>query len=169
MTIQGGSLKTGATKSCGCLNRENRRKSKNKTHGMRHSRLYNIWANMKARCNNPLATSYPSYGSRGIKVCDEWGRSFQDFYNWAATHGYTDELTIDRIDNDKDYTPDNCRWVSLAEQQRNRRNNCIVEINGERKTVTEWCRETSIPLSTIRNRIKRGISYEVALQRPGPR
>ena len=88
-------------------------------HGITGHRLYTIWANMKQRCNNPKAHEYAAYGGRGIKVCDEWLHDVKAFYDWAMANGYADNLTIDRIDNDKGYHPNNCRWIPKAEQYSN--------------------------------------------------
>ena len=108
------SLRSGATKSCGCLSLERFTQRATK-HNLRHTRLYNIWTGMKSRCYNPNATKYGLYGARGIKVCDEWMNDFKAFYDWSMSHGYSDELTIDRIDSDKGYYPDNCQWLTRSE------------------------------------------------------
>lgn len=133
-------LVTGNTKSCGCLNSELRKKAwsnketarfgkSNPTykHGacsdersQTQKRLYTIWSSMKQRCNNSNATEYSIYGDRGIKVCDEWEHDFLNFYNWSIKHGYNENLTIDRIDVNKGYNPDNCRWVTWDIQSTNR-------------------------------------------------
>ena len=131
--VQGTVLKNGRTKSCGCLwdeaiasfnhserRKETTRKAKSK-HGMKGTRLYRIWQGMKSRCGNPNIPCYPYYGGRGITVCDEWKNSFEAFRDWALSHGYSDELTIDRMDVNGNYEPSNCRWASMAEQNKNKR------------------------------------------------
>ena len=112
-------IKNGTKNSCGCEKLEFI-SNLNKTHGKRHTRLYRIWLNMKNRCNNPKFKQYDRYGGRGIKVCDLWSKDFMSFYEWAMNNGYEDTLTIDRIDNDKGYSPNNCRWVTKAENNKNR-------------------------------------------------
>ena len=120
--VDGGSLRSGNTKSCGCLLKEQARESKTK-HGMKGTRLYNIYKGMKQRCYNPNNKDYKDYGARGVKVCDEWNgeNGFINFSKWAMTHGYSDDLTIDRINVDRGYFPDNCRWADYFTQANNRR------------------------------------------------
>ena len=117
--VEAYNLKKGHTQSCGCLQREAASKA-NTTHGMRGSRLYRIWVCMHNRCYRKCYHAYNHYGGRGITICDEW-HDFQAFQYWAIENGYNDDLSIDRIDNDKGYYPDNCRWVTMEEQNRNKR------------------------------------------------
>ena len=121
--IESGALVRGLTRSCGCLDREAHQLRPNRTaHGQCGTRLYRIWKKMKSRCTNPNDPDYQKYyGSRGITVCDEWFHSFQAFHDWAMSHGYSDDLSIDRMDNDKGYSPDNCRWATAEEQRHNQR------------------------------------------------
>ena len=115
-------IKNGSTKSCGCYHKR-RVKESNKTHGLRYTRLYDIWADIKKRTLNPKNKAYNDYGGRGIKVCEEWKNDFMSFYDWAMLNGYEENkgLSIDRIDNDGNYEPNNCRWVSSNIQNRNKR------------------------------------------------
>jgi hypothetical protein len=110
-------------------------------HGMKHTRIYEIWCGIKKRCYNKKCKSYPNYGGRGISVCDEWKNSFLIFYEWSIKNGYKDFLQIDRIDTNGNYCPQNCRWSTPLEQQRNKTNNVCVEHNGEIKTISEWSKE----------------------------
>lgn len=116
-------LKRGLKRSCGCLQKETREDGTNRRkHGMSKTRLHRIWRGMKSRCFNPNATHYEYYGGRGITVCKEWADSFEKFRDWALANGYSDVLTIDRKDNDGNYEPNNCKWVTVAEQNQNKRN-----------------------------------------------
>ena len=101
--------------------------------------LYNKWGSMKTRCYYPKSKDYKNYGGRGIKICDEW-LNYDNFRNWSISTGYQEGLTIDRIDNDRNYEPSNCKWVTMKEQQRNKRNNRIITYNGKSLTLVEWGR-----------------------------
>lgn len=138
-----------------------------KTHGMSTTRLYYLWRSMKERCCLPSQDNYKRYGGRGIKVCDEWINNFEAFRDWAYRNGYNDSLSIDRIDNNGDYTPNNCRWVTLKEQARNTRGNHYVEFMGQRKTLVELSEEYNVNYDLLKTRInKLHWSIEKALFTP---
>lgn len=147
------SLKKGITRSCGCLAKRN--------YDVK-SRLYSIWPGIKARCNNPNKKCYKNYGGRGIKVCDEWEKDYKAFHDWAIANGYTDDLTIERIDVNKGYSPDNCMWITIREQSRNKRNSRWISVNGETKLIGEWEKELGLSQGAIGKRLKNGWSIEDA-------
>lgn len=155
-------LKSGRVNSCGCLRREIRIQ-KNTTHNLRKHRLFSIWANMKSRCYNPNTDHYSSYGARGIRVCEEWLNDFQAFYDWAMKNGYRDDLTIDRIEVNGNYEPGNCRWATSKRQANNTRRCVKVILNGETKTLSEWCDLLGINYRTVQDRRRRGWKIEDAL------
>ena len=156
--VRSGDLRNGKTITCG----NKRIHSHRATHGMRGTRIYNIWVCMKTRCNN---ISDDRYGGRGISVCEEWKDDFQSFYDWSILNGYEDNLTIERKDVNGNYCPENCCWIPLAEQGLNKRNNVFIEINGEIKTLSEWSKEYNIPKETLRYRVKKGMSENKLLKR----
>lgn len=148
--------------SCGCD-----QSYRHKTHGMTDTRIYNIWRGMKNRCYCKSNIKYKNYGGRGIKVCDSWLCDFQSFYSWSISNGYSDNLTIDRIDTNGDYTPDNCRWITAKAQNYNKRNNRKYEHNGINKTVTEWAAELGGKYGdSISSRIDSGWDVSKALTTP---
>lgn len=157
-------LCSGATKSCGCYNKE-QCKTKFTKHGKRYSRLWNIWEHIKQRCYNINNKDFNNYGARGIAVCDEWRDNFQAFYNWTINNGYKDNLTIDRINVNGNYEPNNCRWIPNEKQARNRRNNKNFTYCGEKHCLSEWCEILNLKRSTVSNRINvLGWSIEKALE-----
>lgn len=134
--IAGQNLKSGKTVSCNCSSIE-RISVLNKTHGEAKTRLYNIWAGMKSRCYNENDCSYKNYGSRGIKVCQEWYNSYETFRDWAFNNGYNNKLSIDRINNNGNYSPENCRWTTNKEQSNNTSRTIILKYNGNKYSVKE--------------------------------
>lgn len=156
--VVGYSLSNGSTKSCGCYRSElvAEKNRLNTIHGGSGTRIYQTWANMLRRCNDPKCDSYPHYGGRGITVCDTWSKDFVVFKEWALSHGYQDDLTIDRIDNDKGYCPENCRWTTSKEQNNNRSINILCEIDGVRKTLSQWAEYANLPKTDIYSRWRRG-------------
>lgn len=140
--------------SCGCLRYIRASKSLTK-HGKRHSRLYSIWANMKNRCHLESSTEYKRYGARGIHVCPEWRDNFQTFYNWAMENGYQDNLTLERIENNGNYEPANCRWATTKEQNRNTRRTRYLTYGGKTQCIADWADETGLSQSLIRQRIEK--------------
>lgn len=135
-------------------------------HGMYGTRLYGIWRSMKKRCYLKTHAYYKNYGGRGIIVCDDWKNNAKSFFDWALSNGYKDDLTIDRIDVNKGYFPENCRWVSFAEQNRNKRNNHFLTYNGITKCIYDWGCELGIDERTLNERLKRGWSVEKTLTQP---
>lgn len=152
-------------KSCGCLQKEAVRKA-NTTHGKSYTKIHRTWSSIKDRCLNSNDVAYNNYGGRGIKICEEWANDFMTFCNWSYSNGYNETLTIDRIDNNGNYEPSNCRWVERKTQQNNRRNNHYITINNETKTLQEWGESTGIKPNTINCRIRKGWSCENAIFTP---
>lgn len=155
-------LVPGKTISCGCYISEKAKKvfSKNKyglKHGMSRTRLYRVWQAMKGRCEYKKHRGYKNYGGRGISVCNEWKDNFVQFQKWALSHGYQDDLTIDRIDVNGNYCPENCRWITNSEQQNNRRNNHFVVLGNKKITLAQASRELNISPNTLLYRMRKGL------------
>lgn len=149
-------LTSGDVSSCGCKNYE----SKNKTHGLSHTRIYEIWCGIRRRCYNQKDKNYSNYGGRGITVCNEWNADFMSFYNWSVANGYNDNLTIDRINNNGNYEPQNCRWITHAEQQRNRSFNIFITHGTVTKTISQWARITGMSDKLFYDRYKSTIKHK---------
>lgn len=130
-----------------------------KSHCMSHTRIHNIWLGMRQRCEKPKSQGWKKYGAKGIRVCAEWSK-FETFRDWAYANGYTDELTIDRIDPRGNYEPSNCRWVTQKVQQNNRSNNVRIAYNGKEHTLNEWSALTGIPVHILYDRNYRGWSAD---------
>lgn len=151
-------LLDGTSKSCGCFKKKNRPTDI-------HTRLYTIWGNMVNRCTNPNNPAYANYGGRGINVCDQW-RNFHEFKKWSMNNGYDDSLSIDRINNDDGYNPENCRWADCFVQSNNTRRNRWISYDGESHTVGEWSKILNIPYKDLHARIQRGWSIDRAFNQP---
>lgn len=133
---------------------------------MKRDKLYETWLNIKARCFNLNNPRFSNYGGRGIIVCDEWKNDFLSFKNWALHNGFSNVLTLDRIDVNGNYEPGNCRWISNKQQQNNRRDNIFLTYNSKTQTLAEWSEEIGIPYKTLQGRLNKGMSIEMALTTP---
>ena len=162
--VSSNSLQRSNTKSCGCLKGINQRGYK-----YNYPRLYNIWQQMKARCYNKNNPDYKNYGARGITICGEWLSNFQAFYEWSIDNGYKKNLTIDRIDVNGNYEPNNCHWATTKQQNRNTRNNKYITINGEMHCLKEWCEILNLNYETVKSRLRYGWNIEKALELKGRR
>lgn len=158
-------LKSGNSRSCGCLVSDSNKMNKT-THGKRNTRLYKIWVSMRNRCNNKNSSFYEDYGGRGVRVYPEWENDFMSFYDWSIKNGYSKELTIDRIDVNGNYEPDNCRWVDMRVQCNNRRNNHVLTYKEKTQTISEWERELGFKKDILQTRISNGWSIEKAIETP---
>lgn len=162
-------LKHSKMPSCGCYVKEHT-ENLNKSHGGRNERLYLVWIDMRRRCYDKKDSNYFRYGGRGIKVCDEW-KDYSVFREWAIKTGYDpsarkQQCTIDRIDVDGNYCPDNCRWVDAKIQNNNRRNNKIVEFNGRKQTLKQWADEMCFNYEMVDKRLNAGWDIERAFYQP---
>lgn len=167
-TVSGNKLRSGNTISCGCVQRGLRSSGVlRRSHGMTNSRLYVAWRNMKSRCGNPKNIEFNSYGGRGISICEAWKNSFEAFSDWALSHGYAENLTLDRIDVNGNYCPENCQWITDKEQRLNTRRSHSVTAFGVTKTIKEWSDWSGLGYDTIRNRlVYSGWSPEDAVSAP---
>lgn len=158
-----GSLQKGYTRSCGCLRREVTG-ARNRSHGLYGTPLYRIWAHVMGRCYTQTDRAYPDYGGRGIKVCERW----HDVRNFVADvqAGYRHGLTLERIRNDGEYSPTNCRWATRREQARNKRSNVLLTCEGRTQLMAEWAEEKGIALKTLWKRISDGWTHERAILTP---
>lgn len=156
-----GVLRSGKKLSCGCY-----KGTGNLRHGMTNTRLYRIWTGLHTRCNNKNSSSYKLYGAKGISVCKEWD-SFEQFAEWATKNGYSDDLTIERLDSTKDYYPENCIWADYYTQANNRSCCVYYEKDGKSQTLSQWCRELGLNKGTVYSRIHRaGWPFERAISEP---
>lgn len=160
-------LVCGKAKSCGCLNRELASARATK-HGLSKTRIHRIWSGLFSRCENENFSEYHNYGARGIKVCDEWQRpdGFMNFYNWSMDNGYVDNLSLDRVDTNGDYCPENCRWATPKEQSNNTRRNVLLTYNGVTMNITQWEDSLGLRHGLIGSRKRSGWTDEECLTIP---
>lgn len=164
VTLAGAYLRNGTTRSCGCLSRELTSKRAS-THGMCKSQEYRIWLSMKARCSSPICNGYKNYGGRGIKVCDRWALSFENFYEDMGIR-LSAQHSLDRIDVNGDYEPGNVVWATMKQQNRHRRYNRVLTVFGETRLLVEWLEQFPINRGTFDTRIRAGWPIETALTTP---
>ena len=166
--VQASNLITGNSTNCGCIRKKHSiegARKKNTKHNQSHNRIYFIWQSMKDRCYNSNNKNYKNYGGRNITVCNEWKNDFILFYNWAMNNGYKEDLTIDRIDVNGNYEPNNCRWATIKQQENNKRNNHILYYNNEKHNITEWASILGINRNIIYDRLRYGWTVEKALSK----
>jgi hypothetical protein len=167
IVVRSDHVRGGRTKSCGCLNLEQmaaQARVRNTTHGMYYTPEYSSWVAMKRRCSDPQELNFERYGGCGIKVCERWQESFENFYADMGPKP-SPQHSIDRIDNEGNYEPSNCRWATRSQQMRNKRKNHMVTYEGEQMTLVEACERTGISYGVVRTRLYRGWSLERALTR----
>lgn len=149
--------------SCGCFQKQSAREKHTK-HNMKDTKLYHVWCSMRQRCLNPNNHAYNHYGGKGVTICKDWLDDFMNFYNWSMQNGYMEGLSIDRIDNDGNYEPSNCRWATREVQQNNTSKAHKITYNGVTKSPAQWARIVDVSETTIKNRLfKRNMSVEDAL------
>lgn len=158
--VNGESLRRKQTQSCGCLCKEHHPK---KSGGDSNTKLYRRWRSMRNRCNDKNSTSYKDYGGRGIFVCKEWNESYLEFKKWSLSHGYKEDLTIERIDNDGPYSPENCRFATRKEQAHNRRDTRLITIGKVTKPAKEWVKDCPVGYDALLGRLNSGWSESEAI------
>lgn len=156
-------LRKGDVRSCGCL-KSDAVIERMTVHGDSRTRLHNIWKAMRRRCNDEKHRDYHYYGGRGVRVCDEWDKDYATFKRWALSNGYSDGLTIDRINVDGNYSPDNCRWLTAKEQANNRRSNRVYSYLGKEYNIRELSDMRHIPYTTLYMRLRAGWDLTRALE-----
>ena len=161
--VVGSNLIRGNTKACGCV-RITEIADRTRKHGMSKERIFSIWVGMRKRCNNKKSAAYKDYGGRGISISEEWG-VFENFYN-DMKDGYSHNLSLDRIDPNGNYCKENCRWATAKTQNNNRRSNVYLEINGQKKTLSEWSDISGVRPSLIQYRVNRGWDLNDAINKP---
>lgn len=168
--VDSGNLKIRKNQSCGCLRKE-MTSLLNKTHGGKNERLYGVWMDMRRRCNDSSMAGYENYGGRGIKVCDEWLHSYSIFRDWALGNGYDPlaprgKCTIERIDVNGNYEPDNCEWITISQQALNRTNSLLLTYRGKTQNASLWDEELGFPSGTVAKRYRRNWIYEEIFTKP---
>lgn len=161
--VRGSNLKTGAVKSCGCLVHQ---ASKCRTHNESKTKLYRHWISMIYRCHNPKNSAYKWYGARGISVCDDW-KTYEGFKAWVEATRPREDYTVERIDVNGNYSPDNCTWIPMSEQAKNRTSSIQIEHDGRVQNLTDWCKELNLEYKRVHNRMfKLGWDFEKAITTP---
>lgn len=160
--ISGYALKRGIRSHCGC---EGLSRLSNLTHGKSSTKLYKVWSSMKSRCSNQTDKYFCNYGGRGISVCSEW-QTFEPFYEWSITSGYTEGLTIERKNNDGNYSPENCTWIEKSKQSSNTRKCVTMSCGGKTMNMKDWSVEIGVPYGLLQGRKQRGWSDEKTITTP---
>lgn len=150
-------VKSGRSKSCGCIPSQTK-------HKQSRTKLYSVWGNMNQRCVNPRCHAYKNYGARGIRVCIEWQKDYTQFLVWAQTNGYEEGLQLDRYpNNDGNYEPSNCRFVTPENNLANRRNTVLIEYQSQTKSLSQWSRILGFKYSYVHNLLSKGITFSEAI------
>lgn len=159
-------LQRGMTKSCGCLRKEvTKDRNSEITYGLSRHPLRGVWRNMIERCYNKDSESFKNYGGRGVGICNEWREDFIQFFNWAISNGWNFGIELDRVNNNGDYCPENCRFVTRMENSRNKRNNIWVEYRGERKILKDWATYFGVSYKALHKKMKyKGFTFLSALK-----